>query len=223
METSDRLRQAIIDGRVQTVELIIERHPKLLKNTDTNNGWTSLHYAAFHGQYEICKLLINKGHDKLEVSLSHDRSTALHLAALRNRERSPHYLAQHLERSIDWKNEDHETALMVSVAHGNDPCVNLLLDFGADIELGDESGTRPLHVAAARGHVKTLRTLIDRGADANKPNFQGWTPADYSATVQVQTYLHTLINDIKRNHNSATPIATSPVGSPPHTSSEQLT
>lgn len=217
METSDRLRQAIIDGRVATVALILGRQPRLLKNTDSTNGWTSLHYAAYHGHYEMCKLLIERGHDRFEVSLTHDRCTALHLAAARNRERSLHYLAQHLERSIDWKNQRHETALMVSVAHGNDPCVNLLLDFGADIECGDLDGTRPLHVAAAMGHVKILRTLLDRGADAASPNALGWMPADYSSSVHVQTYFKTLIEDLKRTAVMDTAPA-SPVGTTPRAS-----
>lgn len=209
METSDRLRRSIIDGRVQTVALILTQNPRLIKNIDTSNGWTSLHYAAYYGHYEMCKLLIQRGHDRFEVSLSHDRSTALHLAALRNREKSLHYLAQHLERSIDWRNMKQETALMVSVAHGNDPCVNLLIDFGADIECADEFGTRPLHIAAACGHVKILRTLLDRGADAFKPNLLGWTPVDYSSTVHVQTYFKTLIEDLRRtaanDSNTETP------------------
>lgn len=206
MDTSHRLRLAIRDNRVETVELVLDQHSKLLVNIDPQNGWSNLHYAAYHGHYEMCKLLINRGHDAQDVSLTHDRCTALHLAAQQNHERALHYLAQHLERSIDWPNAEFQTPLMVAVAHGNDPIVNLLLDFGADVEQGDESGTRPLHMAAARGHVKVLRTLVDRGADTATKNKLGWTPAEYSATPQVKTYLQTLVNDLKRNNQPGTPI-----------------
>lgn len=94
---------------------------------------------------------------------------------------------------------------MAAVAHGNDPIVNLLLDFGAEIDLADENGSRPLHAAAARGHVKVLRTLVDRGANTYKPNKLGWKPVDYSSDMQVKSYLLTLINDLKRNNMPGTP------------------
>ena len=175
-------------------------------NYDPKNGWTNLHYAAYHGHYEMCKLLISRGHDALDVSLNHDGCTALHVAAQENHERALHYLAQHLERSIDWPNAEHETALMVAVAHGNDPIVNLLLDFGADIEHGDENGTRPIHIAAGRGHVKVLRTLIDRGANTSEANHLGWLPAEYSSNLQVKSYMQTLMNDMKRNNPPGTPV-----------------
>lgn len=205
MDQSLRLRRAIIDNHLHTVELIISRHPRLLVNSDPKNGWSNLHYAAFHGHYEMCKLLINHGHDSHDISLTHDRNTALHLAAQQNHERALHYLAQHLERSIDWPNSEMQTPLMAAVAHGNDPIVNLLLDFGAEIDLADENGSRPLHAAAARGHVKVLRTLVDRGANTYKPNKLGWKPVDYSSDTQVKSYLLTLINDLKRNNMPGTP------------------
>lgn len=206
MDTRERLRAAIAENRVPTVELIIEKHPNLLVNPDPKNGWTNLHYAAHHGHYEMCKLLISLGHDAKDVSLSHEGCTALHIAAQENHERALHYLAQHLERSIDWPNARYETALMVAVAHGNDPIVNLLLDFGADIEYGDQNGTRPIHIAAGRGHVKVLRTLIDRGADTSKANDLGWVPAEYSSNLQVKSYMLTLVADLKRNNLPGTPV-----------------
>lgn len=193
MDTCHRLRRAIQKNKVETVKLIIEHHPELLVNYDASNGWTNLHYAASCGCYDVCVYLISSGHDQKEVGLCHDRGTALHLAAAANQEKALHYLAQHMQRSIDWRNSRGETALMVATKKGNDPCVNLLIDFGANVDIADDTGSRPIHVAASFGHVKTLRTLVDRGADCITPNNEGWTPIDYSSTFKVHAYFHSLM------------------------------
>lgn len=207
MDTSQRLREAIRHNKLATVSLILERYPRLIENRDLSNGWTNLHYAAYHGHYQICVELITRGHDKKEVSLSIDRCTPLHLAALKNREQALHYLAQHIQRSIDWQNIRGHTALYVAAECGNDPCVNILADFGAQLDIGDLRGTRPLHVAAAYGYVKVLRTLVDRGADGMTPNDEGWSPSDFGSTKEVQQYLRTLLADHgpSKQVNSATP------------------
>lgn len=198
METAQRLRYAISNNKLATAKLILEQHPELLVNTNISNGWSNLHYAAYHGHYQVCVYLVNLGHDRDEISLSHHSDTAMHLAAKQNQEQTLHYLAQHYSRAIDWRNADHHTPLMQAVISGHDPCVNILLDFGADIDSGDAFNTRPIHVAAARGHVKIIRTLVDRGADTITLNDKGWSPSDYSSTFQVQKYMRTLTRDLRR-------------------------
>lgn len=167
----------------------------MLENPDPENGWTSLHYAGKHGHYLVCVDLVQRGHDRIEISLDHHRNTPLHLAAAENHEQTVHYLAQHMSRCLDWKNMEDETALMVAARRGNDPCINLLLDFGADIDLADRKGNRPIHIAAAYGHLKTLRTLIERNADTQCQNNEGLRPVQYCSTYQVQDYLQSLIHE----------------------------
>lgn len=198
MDTAQRLRWAVAHNKLNMVTLIIEKHPKLLRNIDPSNGWSNLHYATHNDCYEVVAYLIHLGHEKHEVSLTHARETALHLAAAGNHEKSLHFLAQHIQKSIDWVNSAHETALMVACREGHEPCVALLLDFGADIDKGDGKGTRPLHVACARGYVKVLRTLIDRDADVLTANQDGWTPMDFAMSTSVQGYLQSLIREHSR-------------------------
>ncbi|ANB14188.1 Avo2p [Sugiyamaella lignohabitans] len=177
------------------VQRLLKRFPDLLENVDPCNGWSSLHYASYDGHYGICVFLVQQGHDRDEISLAHDRSTPLHLASSQNHEQTVHFLAQHIPRCLDWVNVDHETALMVAARKGHDPCINLLLDFGADIDIGNRDKNRPLHIAAAYGHLKTMRTLVDRGADFQTPNAEGWRPVQYCSTYQVQDYLQSLIHE----------------------------
>jgi ankyrin repeat protein len=195
LEPSVRLRRAVVNGNLPAVRRLVRRYPGLLENVDAKNGWTSLHYAGYHGHYLVCVFLVQQGHDQEEISLDHGRNTPLHLAASQNHEQTVHFLAQHIPRCLDWRNRDWETALLVAARRGHDPCINLLLDFGADINRGNAEGNRPIHVAAAYGHIKTLRTLVDRNADVQTPNAEGWRPVQYCSTYQVQDFLQSLIHE----------------------------
>ena len=193
-----RLRWAIVNDNLSVVTRIILRYPDLLENANPENGWTSLHYAGYHGHYLICVFLVKQGHDRDEISLDFNRNTPLHLAAQQNKEQTVHYLAQHIRKCLDWRNLDLETPLMVASKCGHQPCITLLLDFGADVNVPGPSGNRPIHIAAAYGHVKAIRTLVDRNADTTSPNALGFTPLHYSLTYQVHDYLQALILEKKK-------------------------
>ena len=47
-------------------------------NCCNNTGWSSLHHAAYHGHYKICKMLLEHG-AKLHQE-NHLGATALHVA-----------------------------------------------------------------------------------------------------------------------------------------------
>lgn len=200
-----RLRWAIVNDNLSLVTRIVRRYPDLLQQRDPANGWTSLHYAGYYGHYLICVFLINQGHDKDEISLDFDRNTPLHLAAQKNQEQTVHYLAQHIRRCLDWRNDQMESALMVAAKMGHQPCITLLLDFGANVDLPGPSGNRAIHIAAAYGHIKAIRTLVDRGADTSTSNSLGFTPLHYSLSYQVHDYLQALIADKKKQKTSAVP------------------
>lgn len=184
------------------VTRIIKRHPDLLENPDPSNGWTSLHYAGYHGRYLICVFLIQSGHDQENISLDFERNTPLHLAAKQNQEQTVHYLSQHLRTCLDWPNTDLDTPLLVAAKAGHQPCITLLLDFGADVEKPGKDGNRAIHVAAAYGHLKAIRTLVERKADTSKPNSLGWKPEDYSYSYQVKEYISSLITERRKAGNT---------------------
>ena len=51
--------------------------------------------------------------------------------------------------------------------HGNDKIVQLLLDYGADVNHTANDGASPLFTASACGHVEVARLLLKNGADVN--------------------------------------------------------
>jgi ankyrin repeat/SAM/basic leucine zipper domain-containing protein 1 len=59
-------------------------------------------------------------------------------------------------------------------------CVQLLLDFGADVNMKQRNGVTPLMIACKEGSEKIVEELIKRNADINAQDFMGWTPLMWS-------------------------------------------
>ncbi|KAJ8100488.1 ankyrin repeat-containing domain protein [Lipomyces tetrasporus] len=203
---SSRLRRAIISNSHTIVERLIRRFPDLLLNTDMTNGWTSLHYAAYHGHFEICVYLTLLGHDADEISLDTLGYTPLHLSALKNHEQTTHFLAQKFPHTLDMPTSSSKTVgytpLILASKEGNDASVNILLDFGAEIDKSDSEGSRAIHFASEFGHKKVMKTLIERGADYKSSNLLGWTAMQYSFSSSSRSYLSAITLEVERRHDA---------------------
>ncbi|XP_043699017.1 poly [ADP-ribose] polymerase tankyrase-like [Telopea speciosissima] len=66
-----------------------------------------------------------------------------------------------LSGSIDEPVEDGDTALHLACLYGYLPCVQVLLERGANMETKDEDGAIPLHDACASGFTEIVRLLIN--------------------------------------------------------------
>jgi ankyrin repeat protein len=68
----------------------------------------------------------------------------------------------------------------------------------AALAQSDLDGNTALHFASSNGNLLVLRTLLAAGADAGRKNAWSWTAEAYSATVQAEVYLKTLVADVER-------------------------
>ena len=59
--------------------------------------------------------------------------------------------------------------LIVSACRGNDGCLKLLLEAGADVNFCSDLDTA-LHYAAKQGHASCIDLLLRTGADVNPLN-----------------------------------------------------
>lgn len=71
------------------------------------------------------------------------------------------YIKSWLHEAVLFNREDH---------------VELLLEYGGDPNLTEESGLTPLHVAAAGGNFTILGQLLDAGGNPNIRDQSGYTP-----------------------------------------------
>lgn len=74
-----------------------------------------------------------------------------------------------------------KTALHLATAHDREDVVELLLEYGADVNARSDGGWTPLHNACDKGCEKIVRMLLEAGADFNSQLLNGMTPLHLAA------------------------------------------
>ncbi|XP_054517751.1 E3 ubiquitin-protein ligase MIB2 isoform X16 [Pan troglodytes] len=152
---------------------LLRRRPE---QVDTKNqGRTALQVAAYLGQVELIRLLLQA---RAGVDLPDDEgNTALHYAALGNQPEAARVLLSAGCRA-DAINSTQSTALHVAVQRGFLEVVRALCERGCDVNLPDAHSDTPLHSAisagtGASGIVEVLTEVPN--IDVTATNSQGFT------------------------------------------------
>jgi ankyrin repeat protein len=73
-----------------------------------------------------------------------------------------------------------DTPLIVAAAYGRTEVVKLLLDKGADVNMGNEGSETALHYAARHGHTEVMKILLEHGADVSEAGTGCGTPLQWA-------------------------------------------
>lgn len=123
-------------------------------------GRTAIAHAAREGHLDIVRLLADAGADldaaMAFVANNYDRPAALLEIATFLLDRGANIDARH--------EGNRDTALIEAAEHGWTDVVDLLIERGADIHLGNIIDTTALGAAANRGHVEVVKRLLAAGA-----------------------------------------------------------
>ncbi|XP_039432348.1 uncharacterized protein LOC120415041 [Culex pipiens pallens] len=171
-------------------------------NTDlcTTNGewqgWKPLHRAAQRGLLEVVEILINHG---ASIDPTESGLTALHAVATGG---SSEILESLLEKNIDingkW-GEDEVTPLFQACFYKHSNIVKLLLEHGADVNLGTCNGYMPIHQAARNDCTEIMELLVSKGANINcTTTDNGHTPL-FEATLHNAKHAVKLLLDMGAN------------------------
>ena len=199
---AQRLRRAIHRGDASLVQRIVKAHPGLLHNPDISSiglSNSSLHLAASLGHADVCRVLLSAGHEDPTPALNEKHQTALMLAAAAGHTEVVHLLCENDPSCIMRRDMRGRDAVMEASLGGHDTVLQILLTYvpegpRAAVQKADVDGNTALHFASSKGNLPVLRTLLAAGADPDRPNVWSWTAVAYSATVQAEVYLKTLIS-----------------------------
>nr|XP_004657805.1 E3 ubiquitin-protein ligase MIB2 isoform X5 [Jaculus jaculus] len=160
-------------GNVARALDLLRRHPE---QVDTKNqGRTALQVAAYLGQVELVRLLLQA---RAGVDLPDEEgNTALHYAALGNQPEATRVLLS-AGCGADVRNGTRSTALHVAVQRGFLEVVKTLCERGCDVNLSDAHADTPLHsaISAGAGASSIVEVLTEvPGIDVTATNSQGFT------------------------------------------------
>jgi cytohesin len=169
-------------GKQEVLREILEKDPGLVAGGPGEHRATPLHVAAWHGQRDAARMLLDRGAD---VNAGADGKeplarTPLFDALLKRRLDVAELLLDRGART-DVRNGSGVTPLHVATMSGiGEPGVRLLLKHKADPNVPDLAGQTPLHLGAGYCASGTVRALLDAGADPSSKDKSGLAPIDYA-------------------------------------------
>eukprot|EP00347_Sterkiella_histriomuscorum_P002633 403367392 len=165
----------------------------------SDEGVYPIHFAAFHGNPRMIKLMVKIGADitvrsKLGINLIHvsaQGDQAYSLVYFKNR-----------GLSIHQKDCDSSTALHWACFGGSDTALYYLLAWNIDINAQEANGNTCLHQAIKRAShfpsTRSIKELLIKGADPNIKNFYNQRPIDLVQDIQNLQLREELYNILSR-------------------------
>ena len=156
--------EAAAVGDVKRVAAEIQRDPGFVRALHAPPiAWTALQFAAFGGQLETAKLLLERGADVQAIAQTKFRNTPLQIALLTGQLEVARLLVAK-GADVNAKQAEGFTALHTAAELGSEPLIRLLVDAGADVNAKAEDGRRPLDVALRDNRSEAAELLRQRGA-----------------------------------------------------------
>ncbi|GCC26528.1 ankyrin repeat, SAM and basic leucine zipper domain-containing protein 1 [Chiloscyllium punctatum] len=171
------LKEALASQKLHLVEQLLNSGIDV--ETRFGFGWTPLMYAASVANFEITRLLLNRG---ANASFANDQYTVLMAACASNEpeEKVVKCIELLLSRNANPNtfSRNQMTPLMYAAREGHTQTIILLVAHGAEINIQDENGYTALTWASCRGHQSTVLKLIELGADKTLKTKNGEMAAD---------------------------------------------
>lgn len=162
-------------------------------NTQDSTGYSALHHAALNGHTGCVRLLL--AHEA-SPNLSDSRgSSPLHLAAWGGHQDIVKLLLTQTNRPADpnMQTVDHETPLHFAAQHGHTGALTTLLAHGANPEMVNCRGEKPLDLAAQYGRLQVVQMLIRAHPESlrrYKINLNQSNDTEYDRSLLTHSPLH---------------------------------
>lgn len=141
-------------------------------------GYTLLHYAVERSNAEIVELLLKNG-AHVDASTVENRLKPLHIAVMRGNCEIIKYLLIYkaqIDATFDVAISKEYSCLHLAAQNNNLKVIELLLEFGANINLQDKEKRTPLHLAIQAAQVEAVNLLLKYHPNTTLKNSQQQTP-----------------------------------------------
>ncbi len=168
--TGNELCDAVLRGdRAKLDRLLDSGRPGV--NAGDSAGWSALHWAALLGRADVAETLLSRGAAVNSLTGPLGR-TPLHHGLFAD---SPETVRVLLEAGADANTADRHGSRPLHDVDSVAMC-KLLMEHGAELDLGDEPADTALHAAARFGNVEMLAFLLQEGQQIERRNRYGYTP-----------------------------------------------
>jgi uncharacterized protein len=144
-------------GRTGRLRELIAAQPDLT-GAFSADGYTALHLAAFFGQAETARVLIQAGAAVNAVSRNEMHVTPLHSAAAARRDEVARMLID-AGADVNAKEQGGYTPLHAAAQNGDVELIDLLLDHGARLDARTDDGRTPADLAQEANHPMLAKRL----------------------------------------------------------------
>ncbi|RCH54100.1 hypothetical protein DJ568_14560 [Mucilaginibacter hurinus] len=151
------LFEAAATGRLDVLTQLLSRHPEAV-DYHAEDGFTPLGLAAYFGQYEIARYLVEKGADINLPSNNGFNVFPLHSAAAGNFTDIAVLLIEN-GAQVNIKQQAGVTPLHSAAQNGNVDLLILLLEHGAEVDIRMEGGKLPADLAREKGYADIAEIL----------------------------------------------------------------
>lgn len=187
------LHWAAINNRLSIVEYLLKQGADPNFKSSQLNA-TPLHWAARYGYVYIVDYLLKNS--DADATLRDDQGfNVLHLAVTSSNIMLVCYILYFVVDTglidVDCRDLQNRTPLIWAAYQGDPLTVSILLKFGANVKLVDDSGFTALHWGVVKGQVQVLKHLIKEGqADFFAKTMDGKNCFDIANELNKQSSLH---------------------------------
>jgi ankyrin repeat protein len=176
------LMAAASAGKLEVVQLLIDRGANIMTMDVGQNrsGGSAIDYAAARGREKVVRTLIDKGArfnlQSLHRTSSYCRQSFNVLQMASQHKNSAPVLRLLFEYGAKanevGRNESQSqlSPLQLAAQYGDQDSLQVLLEYGADVNFTGPDGNTPIHNAAEGGQIENLKLLLKQGANINATN-----------------------------------------------------